>query len=264
MMKRIFAAAFIAAALTGGPACAQDWTSLIAGRYRVYYPDAVFPALVSDAETADARSLAQTLNAYFDEFNALLRLDGGQSFSKPLRVRYFSGSLEFQSYTKTRTPQGSPEAKGALYLHYAKADNCELAVLKGEGITAALRFEAFIQYLRSFIPNPPSWLAEGLAAYFANGPLPPKQPLPEKIPLETVLTATPPQRPGGFQLAAWAAVSFMLNDDKAEYYRAFTDSVLLLSPAASAEENTGAVYRRIKAFTGLDTMQKDYEAYLGR
>jgi hypothetical protein len=59
-----------------------------------------------------------------------------------------------------------------VYIHYRREERRELVLNYGaagtELLPRALPYQAFIQYLRAFVPQPPSWIQKGFAIYFSG------------------------------------------------------------------------------------------------
>jgi uncharacterized short protein YbdD (DUF466 family) len=178
----------------------------------------------------------------------------------PLTVRLIPGVEDYDAYIRARLGETRP---GAVYLHYNQVDRRELVVnYRADGIggdaiiqNPAFSYQVFIQYLRAFIPHPPSWIQEGFAIYFntlefsATGELGytenltwletvKKMTLP---PAEAILladlsllpeTALPAQFPlADLPALSWSLVSFFLNSGHEDYFRARLECLLLLTPA---------------------------------
>jgi tetratricopeptide (TPR) repeat protein len=252
---------------------AQEWASIIQDHYEIMFLNPAYPAIVSSEESAEALLLAGELNQRFEVYNRLFRFDPAR-LTSPLKVRFIGGRTEFQDYVNSRVRQGSPSAEGSVYLHYNSVGNRELVVLRGEE-QSSLPYQSFVQFLRAFIPNPPSWIREGLAVYFntlrynkETWSLEYEEnlawlPTVKKtgIPIQSVLLADKNGVPANFQALSWALVSFFLSGGE-DNYRTLTDSIMLLQPEFSTEANANAVYERISLFNDMKAMQADFSAYL--
>ena len=205
----------------------------------------------------------------------------------PLRVRVFADKGAYDSYVYERLGFMAP---GAVYFHYGRSALRELAIcVDGSGEEAMLSHQAFIQFLRGFIPNPPTWLLEGLGIYFSSLrlnylslaeyeenllPLEAAKSYGERLPSPAeILSALSTQDAAAkainadsssidFRIASWAFVSFLLNGTR-DYYRALTDSFLFLLPEASTEENTIAAFNRFSLQNNMEEMDRDFRNYIG-
>jgi hypothetical protein len=237
---------------------------------------------------SDTELLGREMELRFDVYNKLFRFDPSL-LASPLKVRAFTRVEDYDAYVAARA--GDTKA-GAIYLHYNQADKRELVLLRGSAEESAmLPHQAFIQFLRAFIPNPPFWMREGFAIYFNTLTFDPKGAIDGQTGalnyeenlawLETVKKlkdSAPPARdllntaefgttvPTGssqtFQICSWALVSFFLNNGKEEYFRSLIESFMLLSPTASAADNTNAVMRRFSVWTDFDALQTDFQNYI--
>jgi tetratricopeptide (TPR) repeat protein len=232
--------------------------------------------VISDTGEADAEALARELEGRFIVYNRLFRFNPG-NLTAPLKVRAFKDKEDYDRYVSARVGENRP---GAVYFHYNQIDRRELVVHRGgddEG--RLLPHQAFVQFLRAFIPNPPAWLREGFSIYFStltfNGitgaleydenlawletvkNLRAGAPSPESVLLADIRGI-----PEYFQSVSWALVSFFLNSGEEDYFRTITDSFAILSPPASAAENCEAVFNHISLWTDLRTLEEDYRAYI--
>jgi tetratricopeptide (TPR) repeat protein len=268
--KKILAAVFAAGIVSA--ASAQSWSVMRHGHYEIE----------SSAGPEKTALLAVELEQRFETYNRLFRFDPSR-LSKPLKVRLFSDRGEYLDYAGARlrrtaarvNPQVEPA--GAVYFHFTQAGNRELTLLEGE--EGDLPFQSFVQFLRAFIPNPPSWMREGFAVYFAATVFNRdtktleyaenlswlsriKAAKERQYPIEEILLAdTRGAAPEDFQARSWALVSFFLSD-RDNYYRMLIDALTTLKPANSAAENSTAVYNRILRFTGMEALQTVYAGYI--
>jgi len=174
-----------------------------------------------------------------------------------------------------------------VYLHYSRAERRELVLcypdagIDGTGGNRALPYQAFVQFLRAFVPNPPSWIQEGFSLYFstvdisAAGALGYRENLSwlERVkkmefpPAASILLADEALFEAPFPLDdlpafSWALVSFFLNSGNEDYFRSLLESFMLLSPEKYAAENSLVVAERIKKWNGFENLTRDVAAYL--
>jgi hypothetical protein len=236
-----------------------------------------FYHIISDGGSADAAAVIREMEMRFAVYNRLFRFDPSQ-LSSPLKVQVFQRQEDYDAYVSSRL--GRTRA-GAVYLHYPQRDQRELVIHRGSPEAAnMIPHQAFIQFLRAFVSNPPAWMREGFAIYFSSlrydesaGELSYEENLSwldqlktlgRAAPsLEAVLLADSRGTPDQFQSAAWALVSFFVNNNQEEYFRTLTEIFMALSDSVSAPANAEAVMRRIVLWTDLNTLQRDYDAYLG-
>lgn len=226
--------------------------------------------------------IRKELETRFDIYNRLFRFELS-GLSAPLNVRVFGEKAGYDRYVLERLGETK---EGALYFHYNQIERRELVIHYSETENAVTRaHQSFIQYLRAFIANPPSWLLEGFAVYFsslrvdAGGKadyeenqswleavknLGEKMPSPETVFLADLGPAG--MLPAGsnneeFQITSWALVSFLLGSSR-DYFRTLTDSFMLLSPNAGAAENTLLLAKRFTPWNDIETLDRDFRHYL--
>jgi hypothetical protein len=239
------------------------------------------------------QQLATDLGGRFAVYNRLFRFNPGRA-AFPLTVRLIPGAEAYGTYVAGRLGE---QRAGAVYLHYNQAERRELVINYDSSgpRNRALPYQAFIQYLRAFIPNPPSWIQEGFAIYFstldisAAGEIGYMENLSwlERVktmaipPVENILLANADRRedadlrkdangaadtaripPADLPALSWSLVSFFLNSGNEDYFRSLLESFMLFSPDAYAEENSRAAAERIEQWNGFENLDRDYRAYL--
>ncbi len=230
----------------------------------------------------DARSLAREMDARFRAYEQLFRFSP-RALDRKLKVRAFGDQAAYDAYLMEKLGETRPEA---VYLHYGRgdgADRSELVVLASGRTGRIFAHQAFIQYLRAYIPNPPAWIREGFAVYFEGlgydaakdeltyeenlawletvkgwGSAPPS--------LSSILLADAEGESGIDRMkltgGSWALVSFLLNADAEEYRRTLYEAFMTLESAKSAAENARAVAERASDWLEEETALKDCVAYL--
>jgi tetratricopeptide (TPR) repeat protein len=248
-----------------------DGPNVVEGdHYRVFF----------DGDEADAALLLKELELRMDFYNRLFHFDG-ERLAGPLQVRSIADAGAYETYVRARLDQAPP---GAVYLHYGRPERRELAINRGSEAEAAMvAHQAFIQYLRAFVPNPPSWMRDGFAIMFSSlrfDPAAEELAYDENLAwLDTVKKlgsgAAPPRllmladtdeyARGGidnFKPLSWALASFFLNYDTENYFRSLTEMFMVLSPDADAAENSLAAAKRLTLWTDFETLAGDYQNYL--
>jgi hypothetical protein len=232
--------------------------------------------VMSDRGSDDAAQLIREMELRFNFFNRYFRYDPAE-LPTLLRVRAFSDKESYDAYVSSRL--GSPR-NGAVYLHYATPERRELVIHReSPDERLALPREAFMQFFRAFVTNPPSWLREGFAIYFTSlrydpvlGELEYTENLSwlERVKglgnrahqTELVLLADSLGMPENFQQLSWALVSFFLNAGKEDYFRTMAEILLLLPGNAPVRENAELAARHISRWNNMETLKKDYDAYI--
>jgi tetratricopeptide (TPR) repeat protein len=236
---------------------------------------------ITAVDGADTALLAAELEQRFAVWNRLFCFDPAR-LASPLAVRLFTSPETYAAYTAARA--GRPEqSASAVYLHYANPAERELAVLSDGG--GDLPYQSFVQFFRAFVPNPPPWMLRGFAAYFsglrwnaAAGKIGYRENLAWLAEARRILGNTQPDAVSGIEQVlksaegetqteymealSWALASFFLSNVESEYFRALTDSFVILEPDASARANETAVFLRISLFTDMDALQAELAAHL--
>jgi tetratricopeptide (TPR) repeat protein len=253
MRNKFFVCLMVFAAIAGNAAIAQT------AHYEI------------DADIGLGILTGMQMESFFEAYNQVFRFDP-EAAVFPLKVRIFTNTDEYDHYVSSRLAPLSP---GVIYLHYAQTDKRELVIDSGSSIwKQVLPVQAFFQYFRAFVSQPPAWMRAGFAVYFSaltfNYPGDPL--LEENLawlehvksmrlpPLETIFL----EEGSGpdFQALSWSLVSFFLNCGKEEYMRALTDSFMTLSNANTAAGNAQAVMIRILLGTTMEELARDYRNYL--
>jgi tetratricopeptide (TPR) repeat protein len=229
----------------------------------------------------EAERLAAGLEECFDIFTRLFRFRG----QAPLRVRLISDREAYDGYVAGLLGESR---EGAVYLHYRQESRRELVVNYAEGEALqeggsenrALPYQCFVQYLRAFVPGPPSWIQRGFALYFSGlsfsgageiryqenlswleavkaGPLPPVRDILLADAAERGESAGP-----GFDALSWSLASFFLNSGKEDNFRTLLECFMLLKPEAGAAENSQILADRLGEWNGFENLDRDYRAYL--
>lgn len=237
----------------------------------------------SDAGKEDAVALAATLDGLFGVYNEYFRFDEA-ALKAPLTVRKFSAKDSFDAYLAKVIGETKDDF---VYLHYPTVERSELVVFVKESaddFDASLSHQAFVQFLKAFIPEPPLWIREGFAVFFERTRLDPNTGLvtyaENQSWLETVkllksqsrlykvsdlmLLSSDEARTGldVFYPESWALVSFFLGSPDRRYNRFIWDAIGHLSPEASLEQNQNAVRDFFLKWHGQEAAESDFLAYL--
>jgi tetratricopeptide (TPR) repeat protein len=241
--------------------------------------------VTSDGGQEDAELLLSEFEQRLKVYNQLFHFDP-DAITGPLQVRSIQDAGEYDSHVRTQLGQVPAEA---VYIHYNQGNKRELVIHRGgtaEGVAdprSVVPYQAFIQYLRAFIPHPPAWIREGFAIFF-NGLIfdPDTKQLrfeenlawldtvkilgnhtPE---LQALLLSDTEEYSSGmnenFQPLAWALASFFLNSGDENYFRSLGEIFMTLSPNTQAEENSRAAVKRLLLWTDFETLTTDYRDYL--
>lgn len=228
------------------------------------------------------------LSALSKLYNSYFRFDR-ESLRRPLRVRIFAERNEFSEYLSDRIPGVHDKF---IYLHYRDRNGSpdlsrsELAGYRVEGeeeYRRSLTHQSAVQFMRSWISEPPLWLREGFALYFEKTEFDPEsgeiefrknydwiEPAQEHIgdgfeslhefthmSVEEAL-----EEIKQFYAYSWSAVSFLINSGDPRYNRALWDAIAALEPHASLETNARRVTDRAFAWLDAEELASDFEEYV--
>ncbi|MDR2398639.1 MAG: tetratricopeptide repeat protein [Spirochaetaceae bacterium] len=244
----------------------------------------------SDGNSADATLLSRELEVRFKHYNSIFHFNE-DALRRPLKVRAYTAQEDYDAYISEHLGRTS---SGAVYMHYNQPDRRELVIHRGSAEAERMfPHQAFVQYLRAFIPQPPAWLREGFAIYFstlyyesipsaaleevevpgdaAGGViyeenlawLETVKDLGDKAPaLESVFLADVQGFPAYLQSVSWSLVSFFRDSNRSYYERILYECFMLLSSTASSPANAEVLFRHILSWTDLETLEADYRMYL--
>ena len=238
--------------------------------------------VLSELGQERAETLSRQLEAYFGLYNALFRFDGA-ALKAPLNVREFKDKAAFDAYLGQVVGQTKDDF---VYLHYPNPERSELLLFgKDEpDFSASLAHQAFVQFLKAFIPNPPLWMREGLAVYFESAAwdneaesldfpenlawLETVKSLKERslfMSLDNLLTIGQDQARDEldvFYPQAWAFVSFLLNTESKSYNRLLWDAMSALRKDTDLARNQRVILDKLESWYGLAESEEAFLAYL--
>lgn len=242
-------------------------------------------SIVSEVSEAHAHQTAEKLEALLELYNRYFRFPVNE-LETPLRVRVFANRTRFDTYIR-RLVEG--ERRGFVYLHYGDPARSELVGYAGDSaeLDATLVHQSFLQFLRTFIANPPLWIREGFAVHFEATRYDPDfgatrfqenlawletlkaivdhDTAPDPIPLDEILFLSLGDArtlADTFYPQAWGMVNFLVNSTRPETNRILWDSISALAPSASLEENGENVYSRVFRWVDEQSLTEDFVAYV--
>lgn len=247
--------------------------------YRVY----------SSLGMSDAQSIAGEMEAYFTLFNSYFHFDPSALPAK-LSVRIFGDKTQFDDYLAHIIPG---QRDSFVYLQYSDPTRSVLVGYHSqneESFRTDLVHHGFVQFLKSFVPQPPLWLQEGFAVYFENsrydaakgtvtfranlGWLPTlKKDLQNYlanstsgfIPPSALLTIDAAQANkniDAFYAESWGLVSFLVNSDNKNFNRVLWDAMDALSPKASRTQNETAVQKGALDWVSASDIEVGFKHYV--
>lgn len=223
----------------------------------------------SDLSPSHAQEVADKLDAYFLFYSRYFHFNPTQ-LDRKLTFKIFGQKSRFNDYLGDI---GLTNRDTFVFLQYTSPEKNELVGFVGEDTEAFDSYMAhysLIQYLKSFIPHPPIWMQLGFAIYFEKiRYIPDKKaiayeenldwlhPLKESFAgigkddhnlhvseLLRLLTQDPAAM--GEDLVkvyarSWGLVYFLMTTEETSYNRILWDSLSLLEPTATREDNETAV-----------------------
>ena len=123
-------------------------------------------SVIADQGKDQADALSRQMEAYFGLFDSIFHFSADGLTAK-LNVREFKDKAGFDDFLHQVVGDTRDDF---VYLHYPTPEKSELLVFpKSEpGFSESLAHQAFVQYIKAYIPNPPLWLREGFAVWFES------------------------------------------------------------------------------------------------
>ncbi len=286
----MLAAVFLVAASVGAqdatapapaPAASAATTTVVATQS--YSASSRHYAVWSDISTDDATALATTLDGLFGVYNEYFRFDDS-TLKSALTVRKFATKDAFDSYLRKVIGETKDDF---VYLHYPTVERSELVVFakdSADDFDASLAHQAFVQFLKAFIAEPPLWIREGFAVFFERTRLDSKTGVvsyaDNQAWLETVkllqsqsrlykitdlLVLSADDARSGldvFYPQSWALVSFFMNSPDRRYNRFIWDAIAHLSPDGTLEQNQNTVRDFFLRWHSEQAAQADFVTFL--
>ena len=243
----------------GGLLCAEPSYLAKSSYYRVY----------SDVSTTHAQEMADKLDAYFLFYSRYFHFNPTKLNGK-LTFKIFDQKGSFNRYL---TGIGLERRDTFVFLQYSSPEKNELVGFieeDTENFHAYLAHYTLIQYLKSFVANPPIWMQLGFAIYFEKVRYDPDKkgilyeenldwlnPLKksfvgiqkddqnyqvsELLRLLTQDPATMAQEIEKVYARSWGLVYFLMTTQKRSYNRILWDALSMLDPVAARQDNETAV-----------------------
>jgi hypothetical protein len=229
-----------------------------------------------------AQALSRHLEALFGLYDGFFRYDVS-GLQVKLNVREFKDKSGFDIYMNQIVGQSKDDF---VYLHYPSPERSELLIFTKDepDFSASLAHQAFVQFIKAFVPNPPLWIREGIAVSFESATWNDKEgklAFPENLawletvkslndrnlllPLDKLLSIGQDEARTELDIfypEAWAFASFLQSSSDKAYNRLLWDSVASLRKDASLEDNQAAVAKLVATWYGSDAAQKAFADYL--
>ena len=262
----------------GGAAAGQSMYTYQSDHYRIR----------SEISSDHARETADMLEAYFDLFGSYLHFDEGL-LDYPFEIKIFREKDDFDTYLRAVI---SETRDSFVYLHYRKnPEKSELVSFyrdDEETFQKRLVHHGLIQYIKSFVDNPPLWLQKGFAVYleksvynkaegsatfahnygwvpYLRSRLSDDIDSIDLIPLSTLLYidgTTANRNLEAFYAQSWAMIEFMVHSENKAYNRILWDSISALSPDLPIRDNERAVVHSGFEWVNKDTLVADFIRFI--
>ncbi len=252
------------------------------GQYRFILPDA----------RPDAGEIVPVVIAFRSAFDGMFAFDGSAE-THPCTVRVLENREEFDKYLSSRIGETREQY---VFLKYGRPELSELILYPTPGKTGfeafagpALNRQLFLQYLYSFVLEPPLWLRDGfqawaermswnardgkveIAAYspWLESAKARRSSESDRLSVEALLSATT----GSYESArmypqSWALVAFLTQSDLPGYRRFLHETFVLLQGSGkyngeSQQGNTDLVRKRFLRHVSYESAERDFAEWLG-
>jgi tetratricopeptide (TPR) repeat protein len=242
--------------------------------------------VISHVGADHARSTAEMMEAYFSLFESYMHFDPDK-LSASLKVRIFSEKEKYDAYLDSLL---SEKRDSFVFIQYPDPRKSELVGFYGgndELYRRRLIHHGFVQYLKSFIANPPLWLQKGFAVYFEHAEynedeqkavfkhnydwVPTIRKLLQEsrqaegdtrlIPVNSLLYIDSEQANKdleAFYAQVWGTIEFLAHSDQKQYNRLLWDSISALKPEVSQQKNEQNVVEQAFTWVSKETLAQDY------
>lgn len=277
-MKRIIII-FLISFLFVLPSFSQTMEMAESDCYRVY----------SEISEENAVFVATAMDEYFKLYNRYFHFDESNLTSK-LQIRLFQSKDGFDNYLSSVISEIS---SSFVFLQYKNSKKSELVVYlidDLEKMTKTLVHHGFVQFIKTFIAQPPLWIQKGFAIYFEKSlyndedntvifrnnldwavtlkkyiAADRKEPLDQKLfPISDLLSidnSTANKNINVFYAESWGLVSFLINSKYKEYNRILWDAISVMKPDALKTENESAITESSFIWTDKNAFLADFYFY---
>jgi tetratricopeptide (TPR) repeat protein len=241
--------------------------------------------VLSDESEAKSEAVARQMEGALALYNRLFHFDLGALPAK-LRVRIFSAKIDYDAYLEESI---AAERSDFVFISYSRPERSEMVGFNQEPPefrTSVLHY-GFIQYLNAFIPDPPLWIEEGMAAYLEaseyrdeGGLFTWQANLSWLATLQEILRQddastglnipdlirldkeTAEANIAVFYPLSWGLVHFLMSSPEKRFNRIIWDSISALNADATLKENSDRVARLAFAWVGEEELEKQLASYI--
>lgn len=223
-----------------------------------------------NGSVSDTSEFYNLIDTSFTRFNTIFHFpEDGPGYK--YQVSLFSDKASYDEYVMEKTGSEAPKSE-TVFLRYSTASKSEVAAVVRPNNRNTFIRQLFTQYLCSFIPDPPAWLANGFSLYFEEYDTLNESPWLEtakalyldentRIPVKLMLEATKDTYTTDIFLPqAWLFVSFLLETPNSQNSRFLFDS--LSSYIAYPEDDYDHFTYYYYKWIDNNQFQKDYDTYV--
>jgi len=134
---------------------------------RLYQSVSDYYKVYTDVSEEYAQEIVNQMEAALVLFNEILHFDLTELEIK-FKVSIYKNKTGFDTYLKRLLGQTRDDF---VYIHYTDLRKSELVAFQKDDendMISSLLHQGFIQFIKTFIPNVPIWMSEGIAAYLEN------------------------------------------------------------------------------------------------
>ncbi len=275
MKKLILCASFI---LLSVFVHSQDMNLIESEYYKIY----------SEVSVTHAAETAEVMDAYFNFYNNYFHFSS-DNLSYKMKVKIFKDKTNFDNYLSEIIPE---QKNSFVFLQYNHPDKNELVgyFSDDDSYDTFLAHHGFMQFLKTFIPNPPLWMQKGFAIYFEECYYSPEAKEVEYkenfnwlftlkkyisnteagyedsiIPFPTLLTMNVENANSSidiFYAQSWGLVHFLINSSHNAYNRIIWDAINTLNPGYDRKDNEVAIIKNAFEWVNKNEFAKDFITYV--
>lgn len=235
----------------------------------------------SSVSEKQAKMFSDRFENLFKLYNNYFRFDDNKLEDK-MKVYLFPTKAEYESYLGMISNNEVKSHGNFSYIHYPSVKTSFLIGYQDELNNQSLSYQSSIQFIRSFIKNPPFWLRIGFGAYFQKITYNEQNihfeenldylPYAKKLVLAhnevsakdirvTKKSIVNEESYKDFYVKSWALVSFLLNS-KDIYKRSMWDAIRFLTKENSETQNIDAVENSVFSWISESDFESDVKNYI--
>ncbi|MFP4443198.1 MAG: tetratricopeptide repeat protein [Spirochaetia bacterium] len=260
--------------------------TVFAQERNLYQAETDHYTVFSEVSQEQASEMATRLEAYLELYNRYFHFDT-ENLPAKYKVRIFQNKSRYDEYLNRII---SETREDFVYLHYSDLKKSELVGYhmddSGE-FYLSLNHQGFIQFIRSFIANPPLWLREGFAVFFEKseydedyGKVIYKENLAWLPTLKDIIAGNSTEAPLSmedllsidiedarekievFYPQAWGVISFLVYSENKDYNRLLWDAISALQDGVNRDANEANVEKASFQWVDDTILVADFMNYL--